>query len=67
MSIREATTEDVEAIQRVAEDSWAADYPGVMSRESLDEGVHDWYSTDRIRDSLSWSTSIMLVDRKSVV
>ena len=61
MTIREATTEDVEAIQRVAEDSWEADYPNVMSRESLDEGVHDWYSMNRIRDSLSWSTSIMLV------
>lgn len=61
MTIREATTEDVAAIQRVAEDSWEADYPNIMSRESLDEGVHDWYSTDRIRDSLFWSTTIMLV------
>lgn len=61
MAIREATTEDVEGIQRVAEDSWEADYPDVMSSESLDEGIHDWYSTDRILDSLTWSTSIMLV------
>lgn len=61
MTIREASFEDVEAIRRVAEDSWEADYPDVMSRESLEEGVHDWYSPDRIRDSLSWSTSTLLV------
>lgn len=61
MTIREATTDDVEAIRRVAEASWNADYPDVMSRETLDEGVHDWYSTDRIRESMYWSRSHMLV------
>lgn len=61
MTIREATTDDVESIQSVAEASWEADYPGVMSRETLDTGVHEWYSSDRIRESLYWSRSHMLV------
>lgn len=61
MPIREATTDDVEAIGRVAEASWEIDYPDVMSRESLDEGVHEWYSTDRVREAIYWSRSHMLV------
>ena len=61
MTIREATKADVDAIRRVAEASWEADYPDVMGRESLDEGVHDWYSTDRIREAIYWSRSHMLV------
>lgn len=61
MPIREATTDDVESIRRVAEASWELDYPDVMSRESLDEGVHEWYSADRIREAIYWSRSHMLV------
>lgn len=61
VSIREATTDDVKAIRRVAEASWEADYPNVMSRKTVDEGVHEWYSTDCISEAIYWSRSHMLM------
>ncbi|MFD1562297.1 GNAT family N-acetyltransferase [Haloarchaeobius amylolyticus] len=61
MSIRDATTDDVDAIQRVAHTSWEADYPDILSRESIQEGVDDWYTEALIRDSIIWSQALMLV------
>ncbi|TMT86539.1 N-acetyltransferase [Haloterrigena sp. H1] len=61
MTIRDATTDDVDAIQRVAHSSWEADYPDILSRESIQEGVDDWYTEALIRDSIIWSQALMLV------
>lgn len=43
MDIRAATTADIEGIRRVAEASWETDYPAVLSRETIAEGVDQWY------------------------
>ena len=64
MTIREATDDDIEAIQGIAEASWESDYPDVLSRESMEEGVDDWYSEDRIRESITWSRAHMLVSER---
>lgn len=48
MEIRTATPTDVDAISRVARDSWEDDYPGVLSRETVDSGVEEWYSHQQI-------------------
>ena len=61
MPIRDATTDDVDAIQRVAHASWEADYPDILSRESIQSGVDDWYTEALIRDSIIWSQALMLV------
>lgn len=61
MPIREASHDDVDSIHRVAEASWETDYPDVLSRESIEAGVDDWYSEERIRESITWSRSHMLV------
>lgn len=61
MPIRDATTDDIDAIQRVAHSSWEADYPDILSRESIREGVDDWYTEALIRDSIIWSQALMLV------
>lgn len=52
MEIRDATVEDSEAIQRVAERSWRADYPEIVSRETAAEGVTEWYSADVVREEI---------------
>ena len=61
MPVREATTDDIDAIQRVAHASWEADYPDILSRESIQEGVDDWYTETLIRDSIIWAQALMLV------
>jgi|AntDeeMinimDraft_4_1070355.scaffolds.fasta_scaffold01105_4 ribosomal protein S18 acetylase RimI-like enzyme len=61
MTVREATTDDVDAIQDVAHSSWTEDYPDILSRESIQEGFDEWYSDDLVRDSIIWSRALMLV------
>lgn len=41
MVIREATVDDIDAIQNVAEESWTRDYPDILSRESMAEGLDE--------------------------
>ena len=48
MEIREASTDDVDAIRSVAEASWEHDYPDILSRETVEEGFDDWYGGDRL-------------------
>jgi ribosomal protein S18 acetylase RimI-like enzyme len=52
MNVREATDDDVGAIQRVAERAWEQDYPDILSRETAVDGVHEWYSEDSISREL---------------
>lgn len=52
MNVREATDADVAAIKRVAERSWEQDYPDILSRETVAEGVHEWYDEVRIEREL---------------
>lgn len=61
MTVREATSEDVPAIRRVAERSWETDYPAIVSRETARDGVDEWYDTDRIREELDRSNTALLV------
>ncbi len=61
MDLRQATPDDLEAIQRVAERSWTADYPAFTSRESAVEGVHEWYSERRLHEEIDRPDAVVLV------
>ena len=61
MHIREATPEDADGIRTVAQESWDTDYPTILSRESIQEGVDEWYSSEQLRESLSWAGTLILV------
>ncbi len=61
MNIRDATTDDINDIRQVAETSWDGDYPDILSRETIHEGVDEWYSPDQLRDSLAWAHTVILV------
>lgn len=63
MRVEPATSDDVEAIRDIARESWEHDYPDILSSESLDAGVEDWYSEARIRDSVNWPRATVLVAR----
>lgn len=63
MRVEPATSDDVEAIQEIARESWKHDYPDILSSESLSAGVEDWYSEASIRDSVDWPRAVVLVGR----
>lgn len=53
MQIRPATSDDIDTVAQVAQRSWEKDYPDILSRETAVEGVHEWYSTDRLATELA--------------
>ena len=61
MEYRPATDEDIDGIRRVAEASWEADYPDVLSRETIREGVEQWYSQAVISMELQSPRTELLV------
>ncbi|WP_049922559.1 GNAT family N-acetyltransferase [Halopiger djelfimassiliensis] len=61
MAIREATVDDIEAIQNVAQQSWTTDYPEFLSRDSIRDGLDEWYAEDRLRDAIAWTRALVLV------
>lgn len=61
MEIRRADGGDVEAVRRIAERSWDRDYPTFLTRETISEGIDEWYSPDSIRADLANPRSTILV------
>lgn len=61
MTVRKAEPTDVEAIRSIAEASWNEDYPYILSRESIEQGFDEWYSTDRLQTELTDPKSLVLV------
>lgn len=61
MSIRPGTADDIDAIQRVAEQSWTTDYPEILTRETAEEAVTDWYTSDRIAEELDRDRTLLFV------
>ncbi|WP_246986958.1 GNAT family N-acetyltransferase [Halorientalis marina] len=64
MPIRAATTADVTAIKRVARASWRADYPDVLSRETAEEGVEEWYDDEQLAAEIERDDAVVLVARR---
>lgn len=61
MEIRPATEDDIEGIERVAEASWETDYPEILSRETIEEGVTHWYDDSVIQMELRSPRTELLV------
>lgn len=61
MTVREATSDDVGPIRRVVEASWETDYPDILSRESIESGIDDWYAPDRLEAELERARTLLLV------
>lgn len=49
ITIREATSDDVAAIQRLAERGWNTTYDNILSQETIDSAMSEWYDADTIR------------------
>lgn len=61
MNVREAERGDIGDIRRVAHESWEADYPEIMTRETIDESVDEWYSVKRLEEGIDSSDALLLV------
>lgn len=61
MEIRASGNDDIPGIQEVARRSWETDYPGVLSRETIDETVEEWYSEDRLTEEHASEYAVLLV------
>lgn len=61
MEIRTATDHDIEAIREVAKGSWTTDYPSILTRETAEEAVNDWYAAERLASELRDSRTLVLV------
>ena len=69
MDIRDATTEDVDAIRRVAAESMQASYDHAIDEGAITAAVDEWYSTDRLTEALTDEDAVFVVavDAGSVV
>ncbi|UHQ98761.1 GNAT family N-acetyltransferase (plasmid) [Natrinema zhouii] len=61
MEIRRATSEDTGEIRAVAASSWRTDYPNILNREAIEEGVEEWYNSEQIASELAEDDAILLV------
>jgi len=61
MQIRQARTDDIEAIRRVAERSWETDYPDILHRENVEDVVTEWYDEQRIREEIGNEDALVTV------
>ncbi|ADQ69268.1 acetyltransferase [Halogeometricum borinquense DSM 11551] len=68
MNIRTATESDTHAILRIAEQSWKTDYPEILTRETAEEAVTDWYTSEQIEAELNEEqTMILVAEREGAV
>lgn len=61
MEIRRATSADIDAIKAVAASTWRIDYPDILNREAIEEGVEQWYGSEQIASELTEDDAILLV------
>lgn len=68
MPPRTATEDDVDAIRQVAEQAWMTDYPDILTRDTAEEAVNEWYASERIEAELEHDRTILFVtDRDETV
>lgn len=63
MSISLATPDDVTAINQVATAAWETDYP-LLTQETVEDGVHDWYSPEQLESELVEPQTLLLVAKR---
>lgn len=61
MPIRPATEADTAIICQIAELAWKHDYPGILTRDTAENAVNEWYTPDRIEAELEHYRTVLLV------
>lgn len=61
MEVRSATPEDVDGVRTIARAAWERDYPAHLSRESVTDGLEEWYGREELLAELDRAGSTVLV------
>jgi ribosomal protein S18 acetylase RimI-like enzyme len=61
MPVREATGDDAESIAGVARVSWKHDYPDILSRDTAEQGVEEWYAPETIATEIDSDDAVVPV------
>jgi ribosomal protein S18 acetylase RimI-like enzyme len=61
MSIREATTEDVQKIKRVAAEAWHAAHDDIIGESAVDDFLSNHYNDDDIKSGISAQNTLYYV------
>ncbi|WP_435077946.1 GNAT family N-acetyltransferase [Halococcus sp. AFM35] len=61
MTVREATNTDAESIAGVARVSWKHDYPNILSRDTVEQGVEEWYAPETIATEIDSDDAVVPV------
>ncbi|MEF8841581.1 MAG: GNAT family N-acetyltransferase [Haloarculaceae archaeon] len=61
MTVREASADDVAAIREIARAAWETDYPEILSRETAERGVEEWYQSSHIEGEVTGSRTRLFV------
>jgi len=61
MTVREASADDVAGIREVARTAWEVDYPEILSRETAERGVEEWYESSHIEGGVTGSRTRLFV------
>jgi ribosomal protein S18 acetylase RimI-like enzyme len=67
MDVREATTGDVEAVQRVASASWHAAHADIAGEAVVAEFLEEYYSIQRLREDVADQSRLFLVAEDGAV
>ncbi len=61
MTVREATSTDAGSIAGVARVSWKHDYPNILSRDTVEQGVEEWYAPETIATEIDSDDAVVPV------
>lgn len=61
MTIRAATGDDATAICQIAERAWKHDYPAILTRDTAENAVTEWYAPERVAEELERDGTVLLV------
>lgn len=61
VTVRDAATDDVAAIQHVARATWHAAYDEILGPDAVDEQVAEWYRDDVVTDAVESDDVVYLV------
>lgn len=61
MRFREATPDDIEAIRAIATASWEADYPAIISRETIEQGIDEWYAPEALEREFRDAQTVLVL------
>jgi GNAT superfamily N-acetyltransferase len=61
VTIREATDDDVISIQRIARETWAFTYEGIIPPDVQERALESWYSTTSISSQIPHAGNLLLL------